>query len=150
MQGIEVGEKAPDALIYEGHDLKVTSLVVSTAGGQSIATANIAAATVETLPASRAPGIVVALVGLLVGGACLTSGGESQAVGLLFGGVALALGLAMAVLAHERYIVRVELLGGKGRQALGTQDQEEAKQAAEAINRAALWARGRGMPSSTG
>lgn len=140
---MQVGEDVPPGLSYEGGQLKVTPLAVHTAGGRSIATANIAAATVETVPASRAPGIVVAVVGLLVGGACLASGGESQAVGMVFGAVSLIAGVAMAALAHERYMVRVELLGGKGRQALGTRDLVEAQAAAEAINRAAAWVQGR-------
>lgn len=141
--GIYVGDDDRPAAGYEGHGLKVTALAVWTPGGQSIATANIAAATVETLPAARAPGIVVALVGLTVGGGCLVAGGESQAVGLVFGGLALLVGLTMAALAHERHLVRVELVGGKGRQALGVRDAEEARAAAEAINRAAAWAQGR-------
>jgi hypothetical protein len=141
---IYVGDdRVPEGLSWQGYGLKVTPLAVVTPGGRSIATANIAAATVETVPAARAPGIVVALVGIVVGGACLASGGESQAVGLVFGGVSLVVGLTMAALAHERHAVHLELVGGRGRQALGCRDQEEALEAAATINRAAAWARGR-------
>jgi hypothetical protein len=131
MRAVEMEET-----LYQDGDLVVTSRTVRTAS-RTIAIANVAAATVETFPASRAPGIVVAAVGGVVGGVCLASGGESLVVGLVFALAALAIGAAMAMSAHERYMVRVELLGGKAHKFHGTGDRAIVEAAVAAINRAA-------------
>jgi hypothetical protein len=105
--------------------------------GRVIALANVAGATVDTVPANRGAGIVVAVVGIVIGGACLASGSEAQGVGVVFGLLALAVGAMMAVQAHERYRVRVELVGGKAHHVAATADRDAARAAVREINEAA-------------
>jgi hypothetical protein len=133
-------------VLYTAGKAQVTARLVRSAGGRSIPLAGIAAAEVQVLAANRAAGLVVAVVGLLVGGSCLATGSESQLVGLVFGGMALAVGLTMALSAHERFVVRVVGAGGKSWIVLGTDDRTQAEGLAAAIEQAADGWRGRGAP----
>lgn len=134
-----VAEETPEqAGVYRDSQISVDPLMVTPAEGKPIAVANVAAARVDVVPGSRGPGIAVAVGGALLGGACLAFGSEgSRLVALLFLAGCLVIGVMMVAQAQDRYMVRVELVGGKTRNVLGTRDRVQAEAAARAINRAA-------------
>jgi hypothetical protein len=134
-----VGEETPEeAGVYRDNQISVDPLQVTPVQGKPIAVANVAAARVVVAAGSRAPGIAVAVMGSLLGGACLLAGSEgSQTVALLFMAGCVAIGAMMAVTAQDRYTVQVELVGGKTRKLFETRDRAQADAAVRAINRAA-------------
>jgi len=138
-----VGDETPEEVgIYHDDQISVGPLRITPDRGKSIAVANVAGAWVNEAGGNQGPGIAIAVVGALVGGACLLSGPEELRIvaGLFLVGCAFV-GIAVATYGQKRYRVEVQLVGGKTRRVLETRDDAQAEAAVRAINRVARRAR---------
>jgi hypothetical protein len=120
--------------IYESDFLRVTPEAIHTARGRTLPLAGVLGAEVETVPPNRLAGLSVAVVGLLVAAASLRGGGLFQLAFPLIALLGILAGLAVALAAHERYRLRIDLRDGRAHYVPATADPVEAEWAAQAID----------------
>jgi len=120
-------------------------------GGKSYAMANITSVAMWKRPANRTPGVVIAIVGLLITlCACCpasftlgSSDSDAAASGLLFVGVGLlgllglVAGIVIAAIAKPSYVVRLGSASGET-DALVSKDQEYIQKIVNAVNEAII------------
>jgi hypothetical protein len=106
-------------------------------GGKTYAMANITSVSMAEKPANRTPGIIIAVVGLVMAACLGAAGGDSNATGLLFGVVIIGVGVAIAVLAKPSYIVKIGSASGEG-DGLVSEDREQIQKIVSAMNEAII------------
>lgn len=80
-------------------------------GSTTYAMANITSVALAEQPASKKPGIALAVVGVLIGLCSL--GSQSAILGVVFGLVLLGVGIALLVNAKPQYVVRLGSSSGE-------------------------------------
>lgn len=131
-------EEAPSPregkVYYEGERAKVTNLEV-VLGAKTLAVRNIALAR-AVKSTNLATGVVIAVLGLLIGGGGAVLGsGEGVECWAAFGGAIFLIGAPVAVFGARDWWVFIETTRGKKRRVFTT-TEEEALAVTEAINRA--------------
>ncbi|MFC2015643.1 DUF6232 family protein [Chloroflexota bacterium] len=99
---------------YEGEGVRITR-TVAVLGDDTYNMADVTSVWMEPGPARRIPGIVTAVIGLLIM-SCFMFAGENLVIKLvlLFGGlVAAVLGVFLAVLGKSEYTIRIERDSGE-------------------------------------
>lgn len=119
---------------HEGADVRITTSR-AVIGGTTYAVKNITSVGMRIIPAQRAGGVLVALLGVLLA----VMSGVSAADGMTFNpvvlaGVAIALaGGALAAVQKPRYAVRITTAGGE-QDALVSRDSSWILRVSDALN----------------
>ena len=131
---------------YQDSDVRVTG-ARAVLGTTTYAMANVAAVSVSTKPANRAPGVIVASIGLIITGCmgCMGTsviGSDSGAIvlailGMVPGVAMLLAGIAVAVAAKNEYTVRIGSTSG-GVVALVSTNRERVGNIVDAVNEAII------------
>lgn len=101
-------------------------------GLTTYAMANITSVTMSVKPAKRTPGIVVAILGLLI---LIITAELGSAGGVIFGVIVLGLGILMAVVAKPIFTVRIGSASGEA-DAVSSKDRDYIQAVVRAMNEA--------------
>jgi hypothetical protein len=135
-----------DTVYYQKGDVAITS-ALATLGANSYATADLKSASLEVLPAKRAPGIILAVVAGLVSTASAimmavgrTLYGPDPSLSFCVPGMVCAtpmiiFGIVRAIKARPKYAVVVGSLSGE-RGRVVFDDEASAREIVQAVNRA--------------
>jgi hypothetical protein len=124
-----------ETTFYSDGAIRVTN-ARAVIGGKTYAMANITSVSMGTRPANRNPGIVIAIVGLLIA-ACTGIMASDGAGGIVFGILVLVAGIVVAVIAKPSYIVRIGSASGEA-DALVSKDREYIQKIVNATNEAII------------
>jgi len=116
-----------EASYYQDGTVSITN-ARAVLGGKTYAMANITSVSMATIPANRKPGIVIAIIGLLIAG--VTNGGI---IGLLI----LAAGIVLAVIVKPSYVVRIGSASGEA-DGLVSPNIEYIQKIVNAVNEAII------------
>jgi hypothetical protein len=106
-------------------------------GGKTYAMANITSVSMAEKPANRTPGIIIAVIGLVIAACLGLVGGNSNATGLLVGIAIIGAGVAIAVSAKPSYIIKIGSASGEG-DGLVSEDREQIQKIVSAMNEAII------------
>jgi len=123
---------AEEFSIYQDTNIHVTNLRAMLQG-KTYAMANVTSVSMFTQFGNKAPGIILAVVGglfLLMG---LAAGKDYVGCGLVFGGILLVIGIAIAASAKDIYWVRIGSASGE-MNALSSFDRDYIWRIVQAMN----------------
>lgn len=105
-------------------------------GSKTYTMANITSVSMGELPPNRTPAWIVMIVGVLIGG-CVATQQESGAMvgGIVLGLLIVGVGIAIAVSAKPRYVVRIGSASGEAN-ALMSPDRKHIEEIVAAMNKA--------------
>ena len=121
-----------EVIYYQGSGVRVTS-TRAILGAKTYAMANITSVSASKKSANRAPGVIIALIGLIIAGFAAASNGGG--CGITIGVVLLIAGIAVTVTAKNKYIVRIGSASGEAN-ALESTNKEHIKKIVGAMNKA--------------
>ena len=117
---------------YEGSSVRVTN-ARAILGAKTYAMANITSVAIGKQSANRTPGVIIALIGLIITGIIAASDGGGG--GIAIGVIVLIVGIVVAVLAKNTYIVRIGSASGEA-DALVSTNKEYINKIVSAMNEA--------------
>lgn len=123
-----------EKVYYQSGDVTITG-TRAILGGKTYAMANITSVSMGKVAANRVPGIAIAVGGIAIGG-CIGALSESGGMWAL-GAVFLIIGVAVAVMAKPKYIVRIGSASGET-DALTHEDQDYIQKIVTAMNEAII------------
>ena len=115
----------------DGRGVRITNtrLII---GATTYAMTNITSVSMRTIPANRVPGIVIAILGLII---LIGTGLLDSSVGIIIGVIVLGLGILLAVIPKPKYTVRIGSASGET-DAISSKDREYIQSVVTAINEA--------------
>jgi len=125
----------PETTYYQEGGITVTN-ARAVLGAKTYAMANITSVSMGEKPANRAPGIVVALIGLAIAGCSATAGSDATG-GIVFGIIVLGVGIAIAAAVKTQYVVKIGSASGESN-ALVAKDKEYIQKIVNAVNEAII------------
>jgi hypothetical protein len=99
--------------------------------------ANITSVSIGRVPANRTPGVLLALVGLVVVAGCWDAAADGEPTGVILGAIALSAGVALALLVKDKYVVRIGSASGET-DALVSEDRDYIETIVDATNEAII------------
>ena len=125
----------PETTYYQDGGITVTN-ARAVLGAKTYAMANITSVSMGEIPANRAPGVVVALIGLAIAG-CSASAGSDATSGIVIGVIVLGIGIAIAAAVKIQYVVKIGSASGESN-ALVAKDKEYIQKIVNAVNEAII------------
>ena len=125
----------PETTYYQDGGITVTN-ARAVLGAKTYAMANITSVSMGEIPANRAPGVVVALIGLAIAG-CSASAGSDGTSGIVIGVIVLGIGIAIAAAVKIQYVVKIGSASGESN-ALVAKDKEYIQKIVNAVNEAII------------
>ena len=126
-----MGEEKETTFYSDERGVRITN-TRAIVGATTYAMANITSVSTAVKPANRTPGIVVAILGLLV---LVITGLLGSSGGVIFGVIFLGLGILVAVIAKATYVVRIGSASGEA-DAISSKDEKYIQAIVQAMNEA--------------
>jgi len=126
----------PEQQYYNAGGVTITN-TRAILGSKTYAMTNITSVSLTERAANRAPGIIIVLVGLTSGICGLMLSPNVRIVGLIVGGLALALGIYLFISAKPTYAIQIGSASGENN-VLSSKDKDRIVAIVKAMNQAIM------------